>query len=100
MKDEVSNRQFWEKYIDINDGDLRPSYKDYALSRKNEIKDIGYDYRENVFSKSISGSLTEEPKRAALIGMMELLVNYLIDSVKNIKKHNNFAISKKWRDFN
>lgn len=100
MKDEVSNGQFWEKYITINDGDIRPTFKDYALSRKNDIKNTGYDYRNNVFNKTISGTLLEEPKRAALIAMMEILVNYLIDAVKYIKKHNNFAVSKKWRDFN
>lgn len=100
MKDEISNGNFWEKYIKTSDGDLRPSFKDYALSRKNDIKDIGFDYRNNVFTRSISATFLDEPKRAALIGMMEILVNYLIDSVKNIKKHNNFAIPKKWRDFN
>jgi hypothetical protein len=100
MKDEISNGQFWEKYIKITDGDIRPTFKDYALSRKDDVKEIGFDYRNNVFTKTISGSLMEEPKRAALITIMEALVNYLIDSVKHIKKHNNFAISKKWRDFN
>lgn len=100
MKDEISNSEFWEKYLDITDGDIRPSFKDYALSRKNEIKNIGFDYRNNVFDRSVSASLVSEPKRVALLSFMEILVNYLIDSVKSIKKHNNFAISKKWRDFN
>lgn len=100
MKDEISNSEFWEKYLDITDGDIRPSFKDYALSRKNEIKNIGFDYRNNVFDRSVSASLVSEPKRVAILSFMEILVNYLIDSVKSIKKHNNFAISKKWRDFN
>lgn len=100
MKDEISNGEFWERYIKSSDGDLRPTFKDYAFSRKNDIKNIGYDYRTNVFTKSISSTLLEEPKRAALIGMMGMLITYMIESVKNIKRHNNFAISKKWRDFN
>ena len=100
MKDEISNSEFWERYLDITDGDIRPTLKDYALSRKNEIKNIGFDYRNNVFDKSISASLVSEPKRIAFLGFMELLINYLIDSVKSIKRHNNFALSKKWRDFN
>jgi hypothetical protein len=100
MKDEISNNEFWEKYLDITDGDIRPTYKDYALSRKNDIKNIGYDYRNNVFLRSISASILSEPKRVALISLMEVLMNYIIDSVKSIKRHNNFALSKKWRDFN
>jgi hypothetical protein len=100
MRDEISNSQFWEKYLDVTDGDIRPTLKDFALSRKNEIKNIGFDYRNNVLEKSISATFVAETKRVALLSMMELLINYLIDSVKNIKKHNNFALSKKWRDFN
>jgi hypothetical protein len=100
MKDEISNNQFWERYLDITDGEMKESLKDFALSRKNQIKHIGFDYRLNVFNKSISNLLLGEQKRSILIGFLEVLVDYLIDSVKNIKKHHNFAISKKWRDFN
>lgn len=100
MKDEISNNEFWEKYLDIKDGDSRPTLKDFALSRKNEIKHLGFDFRLNVFNKSISNLILGEEKRSILIGFLEVMVNYLIDSVKNIKRHHNFAISKKWRDFN
>ena len=100
MKDEISNNKEWERYIELLDGDIRPTLKDTALNRKNDIKNIGYDYRNNVFLKSISASILSEPKRVALISLMEALMNYIIDSVKSIKKHNNFALPKKWRDFN
>lgn len=100
MKDEISNNQFWERYLDIKDGDIRPTPRDFALSRKNNIKHVGFDYRLNVFNKSISNVILGEEKRSVLIGLLEVLIDYLIDSVKNIKKHHNFAISKKWRDFN
>ena len=44
--------------------------------------------------RSRTGIRFAEPPAAGAI------INYIIDSVKNIKKHNNFAIPKKWRDFN
>lgn len=100
MKDEIKNGEFWEKYLDITDGDLRNTPKDFALSRKNDIKNIGFDFRNNVISKTISPIITNEVKRFQLLAVIEVLINYIIDSVKNIKKHNNFAIPKKWRDFN
>ena len=100
MKDELSNNHFWERYLDIKDVDGRLTPRDFALSRKNATKHVGFDYRLNVFNKSISNIILGEEKRSVLIGLLEVLVDYLIDSVKNIKKHHNFAISKKWRDFN
>lgn len=96
----VPDNNLLKKNVEIIDGDLRDTLKDFALSRKNEIKNIGYDYRGNVLTRSLSNTIIEEPKRQALLAMFELMINYLIDSVKHIKKHNNFAIPKKWRDFN
>lgn len=100
MKDEISNNQEWERYITKMDGDIRPTLKDFALSRKNDIKNIGFDYRGNILLRTLSGVITGEIKRSSLVGMLEFLFNYIIDSVKTIKKHNNFALSKRWRDFN
>lgn len=100
MKDEIRNGEFWERYLDITDGDLRNTPKDFALSRKNDIKNIGFDYRNNVISKTISPLILNEVKRYQMLAVVEVLINYIIDSVKGIKRHNNFAISKKWRDFN
>jgi hypothetical protein len=100
MKDQLRSDTFWEKNIKVSDGNLISTLKDFALSRKNDIKNIGFDYRNNVFSRSLSKTIMQDPKRDGLISAFEVLINYLIDSVKYIKKHNNFAISKKWRDFN
>lgn len=100
INDEMTDGGFWEKNIGTTPGDIRPTLKDYALSRKNNILNIGYDYRGKVFSKTLSGLLFADEKRKALLDAMEVMVNYLIDSVKSIKRNNNFAMHKKWRDFN
>jgi hypothetical protein len=100
MKDEISNNKEWERYIELLDGDIRPTLKDTALNRKNDIKNIGFDYRGSVLTRTVSGVITGETKRATFIRVLDFLFDYLIDSVKSIKRHSNFAIPKKWRDFN
>ncbi len=100
LKDEMTNGEFWEQNIQQAQGDLNPTLRDYAFSRKNQVKHVGYEYRGNVFLRTISALIPSEAKRAALLEDMETLVNYLIDSVKAIKRHSNFAMSKRWRDFN
>lgn len=100
VKPEIRGNSFLKANPEIIDGSLKNTLKDFSLSRKNEIKNIGYDFRGNVLTRTLSNTIIQEPKRQALLAMFELMINYLIDSVKYIKKHNNFAIPKKWRDFN
>ena len=45
MKDEIKNGEFWERYLDITDGDLRNTPRDFALSRKNDINNKPYHYK-------------------------------------------------------
>ena len=49
MKDEIKNGEFWERYLDITDGDLRNTPRDFALSRKNDIKNIGFDTNNDFY---------------------------------------------------
>ncbi len=96
----MQNNEFWEKYLETKDGDLRNTLKEFALTRKNDIKNVGFDYRNNVLSKTISPLILNEVKRFQMLAVVEVLINYLIDSVKSIKRHSNFALPRKWRDFN
>ncbi len=98
--EDMTNHMFWEKNISTTPGDLFTNQRDFALSRKDDIKNMGFDYRGNILKKSLSAVLFSEVKRASMLKPLEYMLSYLVDSVKNIKKHSNFAIPKRWEYFN
>lgn len=55
----------------------------------------GYDYHGNVFKKSVSSIIFDSASRLKIMYLYEVLVCYIIDSIKMIKKCRNYAIDKK-----
>jgi len=78
----------------------RKSYFEIPHSRRDEGQQLGFDYREKLMKQSLSNFMFGDKKRDDMIGQLNDLMVYLIDSVKNIKKTFNFAIKRNSRNLN
>lgn len=78
----------------------RKSYFEVAESRRDANHDLGYDYRDKVMEKSLSGILFNDEKRSSIIMKFNDLMVMMIDSVKNIKKTFVYSVSRNSRNIN
>lgn len=79
---------------------LRQSLFSIVNSRNDKGRQLGYDYTDTLFEKSVSSYFYGEKKRVAIIKKIETLYVFLIDSVKNIKKTYFIAVNKNSRNLN
>lgn len=78
----------------------RQTLSEYLNTRKNVIRNAGYDYRNNVFGRTLSNLFYTDQKRTEILDRFEPILSFLIDFVKHIKKTANYNIPKWYRDFN
>jgi len=78
----------------------RKSYFKIPTSRRDEGRQLGFDYRDQLMSRSLSSFMFGDKKRDDMIAKLNDLFVYMIDSVKNIKKTFNFAIKRNSRNIN
>lgn len=62
--------------------------------RLDVLKNNGFDYKGQIFNRTLSPYLFNEAKRGNIILQFEKTFQFLIDSTKNIKKQFNFTLSK------
>jgi len=79
---------------------IKESLYDIKDNRKNDIKHKGFDYRDQLFEKSMSHLLFQEDKRFNILKKIESVMVELIDQVKTIKTFYNYAVKKNYRDLN
>lgn len=79
---------------------IRKSLYDICKERNDQGLQLGYDYKSNLFKKSISSFFYGEKKRENILNEMQTLYVFLIDSVKSIKKTFHIAIDKNSRKIN
>jgi len=59
---------------------------DYAmLHSRDEIKNLGYDYRTTIFEKTLSRQLFANKKTAKLLREIQKMIYFLIEQVKLLK---------------
>lgn len=78
----------------------RPSYYEYMTHLQDDLLHTGYDWRNNLFNKTVSTYLISEPKRAGIISQFQILMVSLIDRVSMIKKAFNYTVDKKYKYLN
>lgn len=78
----------------------RPNYLEIIADSRREGLQLGFDYREQIYKKSVSNIILADEKRNLIIQKMDKMICFLIDSVKNIKKTYNYSISRNSRDLN
>jgi hypothetical protein len=79
---------------------LEVNYRDYVLHRKDNLLNRGYDWRGNILKRSISPYFFSSLTRTLTILQLERMLNYILDSVKIIKKSFYWTYEKSFRDFN
>jgi len=72
----------------------------FLLSRNNKLLYRGYDYHGKVLYRTLSNVLFSDEKRTKILLKISELLEYLIDSVKNIKKSYYYVFDKNDIDFN
>jgi len=78
----------------------RESYYQYMIHLQDDVKNVGYDWRSNLFSKAISGYILSDTKRSLILLEIQKLMVYAIDKVSMIKKSINYTVDKKYKYLN
>lgn len=79
---------------------LETNYKDFINHRKDQLLNRGYDWRGKILKVSISPHMFSNLSRTLSLLQIERLLDYILDSVKIIKKTNFWIYGKSYRDFN
>ncbi len=79
---------------------MTESFWDKIEHRNDDIKYVGYDFRGNVFKRTLSPLFFGEKNREDMVQQLDGVMSYLIDYIKHIKKAYNWTLGKKYRDFN
>lgn len=73
---------------------LKRSYK-YVANHANDVYlNLGYDYRENIFKKTLSKQLFANDKSKKILTEIQKLIFLLIEEVKVLKTQFVFAVNK------
>jgi hypothetical protein len=78
----------------------RESYYQYMIHVQDDIKNTGFDWRGQLFDKSISRYILSDTKRSLILGEIQKLLVYTIDKVSMIKKAMNYTVDKKYKYLN
>lgn len=88
-------------FLNINKKHLDArSFKDYLEHRKDDLQNLGFDYRDQMLMRSLPAIFFKEYKRAAFLFKIEKILNYTVDHVKSLKKTFNYILPKHYRNFN
>lgn len=79
---------------------IKQSLYDIAERQRDRILHKGFNYRGQIFRRSMSRFLFRDPTRASMLDSMEAIVYELIEQVKSIKRFANPRMKKNYRDFN
>ena len=72
----------------------RPSYFNQIKHLNDNFKNLGYDYRGQLYRKSTSPELWGNPLQIPFIGRLEAIMTFLVEHVKYIKKTFSIAHDK------
>jgi len=78
----------------------RQSYYQYTYHQFDDLKNTGYDWRNNSIKRSVSFYLLNDPKREAIIGEFQKFITYIMDYASNIKKAFNYTVDKNYKYLN
>jgi hypothetical protein len=73
---------------------VRPSYYHQVRHINDQYKNLGYDYRGRILRNTTSPELWSNPIQVPFYARMEMIINFLIEQVKYIKKSFSIAHDK------
>jgi len=78
----------------------RQSYYQSMYHQFDDLKNTGYDWRNNSFKKSISSYILSDSKRVYIIDRFQIVFAYIMDYASNIKKAANYTADKNYKYLN
>jgi len=79
---------------------IRRSYREALHHQFDDIKNTGFNWRDNSFKRSLSSYLLNDPKREEVIGRFQVFIAYIMDYASNIKKAFNYTVDKNYKNLN
>jgi hypothetical protein len=79
---------------------IKKSLYETAEHSRDDIKNKGFDYHGRIFEKTMSSLIFREEKRSGILASLEEIYYEMIQRVKTIKLHFDYAKKKNYRDFN
>ena len=74
---------------------------DYIANHAQDIyTDLGYDYQETVFTKTISNLIEENENNKNILKYIQRMIVFLIDTVKQIRLQYMISLDKNDRNVN
>lgn len=70
---------------------IRESYWNYTINIQTQRKNIGFDWRKKLFSKTLSTYLLSDPKRNDILLQIQKLLVILINKIGQIGLFFNYA---------
>ena len=67
----------------------------YASRHQDMYTDLGYKYSGKIFGKTISPVILQNRVNSAILSRIEPIVEYLIESVKQVRLQYMFSLDKK-----
>ena len=71
-----------------------------TTNRLTKITVKGFDYKGQIFSRSISPYILNDPKRANILTSMEKIIYFLIEKTKSIKTFVNYTVDRDYKHLN
>jgi hypothetical protein len=78
----------------------RKSYYYSMYHQHDDLKNTGYDWRNNSMKKSLSNYLLADSKRLSIIEQFQVFIAYIMDYASNIKKAMNYTADKNYKYLN
>ena len=78
----------------------RESYYDAMYHQFDDIKNTGFDWRKNAFSRTLSSYLLSDSKRVAIVSRFQIFLVYIMDRASGIKKAFNYTVNKNYKHLN
>lgn len=78
----------------------RESYYDAMYHQFDDIKNTGFDWRKNAFSRTLSSYLLSDSKRVAIVSRFQIFLVYIMDRASGIKKAFNYTADKNYKYLN
>lgn len=78
----------------------KKSTRQAANHIKDYYTDLGYDYRDHIFEKSVSPEVLKNENNKRILSYVERMIVFLIDAVKQIKLTYMISLDKNDRNVN
>lgn len=79
---------------------MKESLYNISKTRLTRLKNIGYDYKNKIFEKSLSPYLLRDNNRKDILLQYEKILYFLIEKVKYIKNFFNYTVDKNYKHLN